>query len=848
MSFWEKITALFRRKQLDAEMAEELRTHLERRTEANLGAGMSPDEARYAAQRQFGGVEQIHEHCRDQRSARWLEDFMRDVQYGGRALRKNPGFTATAVLILALGIGANTAVFSLMHRMLFAHLPVEAPEQLMVVERHNLAQSDLTTFPFSFFENLASDKNVFDSAIARTRGTERVTIDTESGGKPAKGELVSGNYFAVLGVRPHLGRLLTAADDITPGAHPVVVLSYHFWERNFGGDPAIVGKIVRLTGLPMTIIGVSPPEFNGLDPSQDVDLRLPLAMLAEIRGGRANPNQRSQTEVQIVARLKQGVSPMQAQTVASARWRQFLDAEQPATAQNRQIRESERITLRPAAAGYGQTRQKFAPTLRVLIATTGAVLVVACFNLAGLLLARSATRRHEFALRLALGASTGRLVRQLLAEGMLLALAGAGLGALIAFPSSATLWRILAGAGISPDLPAWPEPAVLLSLVVTAAVCGICFGLAPAWYFWRRTFATGLKSGSRTGAAPSGGKFLVCAQVAASVVVLAGAGLFLRSIHALRTTEVGFDSEHLLLAALSPKNAGRNDAESLAFFREVRERVAALPGVTGATYSMVRALAGNNVPVTAIAEGVSLAENSPVPVRNVVGPDYFHTFGISLMVGRDFTTGDDAGAPKVAIVSERFAKLYFPGQDPIGRKIGQVRPEYTIVGVARDVRHGHVREPARPQWYLPYEQFSATKYLDLCVRTDGDPEAMRATIHAAIAGVDRGVASFDVRTQSAQLEQLLVTERMLATLASLFGATVVVLTAVGLYGLLAFIVAQQRREIGIRMALGARPVTVLRNVLVRGMRLTLVGIVAGMIAAFFATQLGREPPVRRECG
>jgi predicted permease len=768
---------------------------------------------------------------------RWEDEMFQDLRFGVRMLLKNPGFTLIAVLTLALGIGANTAVFSLVHKVLLAYLPVQEPERLVVVSRSNLEQSKLTTFQQLFFRELEREGDIFDGVLSRG-GSERVTVGMEAGGDPALGELVSGSFFEVLGVKPHIGRLLTPSDDVTPGAHPVVVLSYRYWQRRFGGDPSIVGKTLRLTGYPMTVIGVSPPGFDGLDPGQVTDLRVPLAMLPELRsGGRTNsapPNRRGAWELNIVGRLKRGVSAEQAQQMVSARLRRYLDEGEPVTAQNRRIRESESVELLPAATGFGKTRQQFQTALQALMAITMAVLLIACLNLANLLLAKSAAREHEFAVRRALGAGPWRLARQLLTESLLLALCGAMLGVILAYFGSALLMKLVSGSEASLKLETGPSPTVLLFHLSTAVLCGILFGLAPALGARRQSLIPGLKGNSESRL--TGRKFLVSTQVALSVVVLVGAGLFVRTIHALRTTDLGFRSDHLLALALSPKNAGRSDAEVLPFFRAARERVSALPGVESATYSQIRALSGFAWRTGIAVEGSDVVGNTSQPSRNVVGPDYFRTFGIPLITGRDFTPSDDTNAPKVAIVNESFARFYFAGQNPLGKKIGIARPEYTIVGVARDAKYADVRETPQKFWYVPYEQHPGTKYLDLNVRTTTDPEHMTQAIRAAIGSVDKAVALFNVRSQQAQIEDLFVAERMLATLGTFFGATAAALAALGLYGVLAFLVAQRRREIGIRMALGAERRDILKMILGRGLKLTLSGLLVGLLAALAVTR------------
>jgi predicted permease len=767
------------------------------------------------------------------------EEMFQDLRFGARMLRKNPGFTLVAILTLGLGVGANTAVFSLVHKVLLAYLPVVEPERLVVVARSNLADSGTTNFAYRFVRELEAERDIFDGVLCRAAGNERVTLGTETGGDPALGELVSGNFFEVLGVKPHVGRLFTPSDDVAPGAHPVVVLSYRYWQRRFGGDPSIVGKTLRLTGYPMTVIGVTPPGFDGLDAGQPTDLRVPLTMVSELRSGPPTQAQRGPRTLNIaglniVARLKRGVSVAQAQQVVSARLRRYLDEVEPVTEQNRRIRESERAELLPAATGFGKTRQQFQTALQALLAITTAVLLIACLTLANLLLAKSAARSHEFAVRRAVGAGPWRLMRQLLTESVLLALCGGALGLLLAYPGSTLLMKLVSGNEAKFRLDAEPNLSVLLFHLGTAVLCGILFGLAPALSARRQSLIPGLK-GDGEGRL-LGRRLLVSAQVALSVVVLVGAGLFVRTVYALRATDLGFRADHLLALAMSPKNAGRSDAEVLPFFRAARERVSALPGVESVTYAQVRALIGVAMRPAIVVEGFEPVRNTPLPSHNVVGPEYFRTFGIPLVAGRDFATADDATAPKVAIVSESFARFYFAGQNPLGKKIGVARPEYTIVGVVRDTKYSHIREPAPRLWYIPYEQYAYTKYLDLCVRTTAEPESMANTIRAAIASVDSSVALFEVRSQQAQIEELLLAERMLATLASCFGVTAALLAALGLYGVLAFWVAQRRREIGIRMALGAERRDILKLILERGMKLTLGGLLVGLLAALIVTR------------
>lgn len=759
-----------------------------------------------------------------------------DLRYAARVQRRSLGFTAVAVLTLALAIGANTAVFALVQRILIAYLPVERPEQLVAISRSNLEQNSVPTFAYPFYRELETTSDVFDGLICRG-GSERVTVGTEGRGEPATGELVSGNYFEVLGVKPHIGRLLRQNDDVTPGAHPVVVLSFQYWQRRFGADPSIIGSTLSLSGYPFVVVGISPRGFDGIDPGQTTDLRVPIAMQAELRRAPLSLNQRNARELNIVGRLKSGVTVTQAEQIISTKWRSYLDSGEPVSEANKRGRDSERIELSHAGTGFGKTRQQFQTALLVLMAITFAVLAIACLNLANLLLARAATRSKEFALRSALGARPGRLVKQLLTESVLLSLCGATLGAIIAYPGSALLIKLMSGSGLGLDLNAMPSITVFMFHFGIALISGALFGLAPALSARKQSLVTGLKGSVKTAGRMNGQKIMVVAQVALSFVVLVGAGLFIKTVYSLRTTDLGFRPDHLLVAALSPKNAGRADAEVLPFFQAVQERVARLPGVESVTFAQVRAMSGNSWRASVVVEGYVSSETSQQPSRNVVGPNYFQTLAMPLVAGRDFTAADDARAPKVAIVNQSFASYYFPHQNPLGKKIGVTVPEYEIIGVARDGKYSHVREPTTSFWYVPVAQQSNIKYLDLYVRTSIDPDSMTNTIRSAIGSVDKSVALFNVKSQQAQIDELLTTERMLGTLATFFGATSAALAALGLYGVLSIMVAQRRKEIGIRVALGAQRRDILRIIIGWGLKLSIVGVLVGLLAAYALRRL-----------
>ena len=765
---------------------------------------------------------------------RWIADLARDARYACRALAREPMFAFVAIGILGLALAANTAMAALANRFLIAQLPVRDPEQLVLVSRTTADPAGDLRFPHLFFRELQRANDVFDGVLARAAGAERVTVGTDTGGQAAAGELVSGNFFEVLGVKPFLGRLLTAADDVTPGAHPVAVVSYRYWQRQFGGDPAIVGRALRFTGVPMTIVGVTPPEFEGLDPGQLIDVRFPLAMAAEVRGGPPSPGMRrppvfAATDTYIVGRMRPGVTAAQVVQALGDRLQQFVAESGAPAVDGGRDREQVRVRLEPAGNGIGLTRREYERSLRVMMVITASVLVIACLNVAGLIVARGSTRSRELAVRAAIGAGSGRLVRQLLAENLVLGLGGAAVGVLFANPAASWLMRLMAG-----DRPLAP-PAVQGSWSVlafhglTALGAVLVFGLVPALASRRNAFSL-LRVAGAGGGSVRARRWFLAGQVGLAVVILVGAVLFVRTVQALRSTELGFRSDHLLVAALSPQNAGRSGDQTLPFFRAARDRVLALPGVAGATYGWVRPLANASWQAAIVTEGCCTG-GPATAFRNVVGPDYFSTMGIPMMEGRDFADSDGRDAPRVAIVNEAFARAYGRGAGVIGARIGVSRPEFTIVGIARDAKYAHVREAVPPVWFVPYEQQPNVKYLDLYVRTAREPEHMADSVRGAIAGVDRDVALFEVRSVDAQVERLLGTERMVATVASVFGVTSAALAALGVYGLVAFTAARRRREMGIRMALGAGPWAVIRDTVGDAVGALAIGVPAGSAAA-----------------
>ena len=781
---------------------------------------------------------------------RIIEDLLSDVRYSCRTLKRQPAFAAVAIGTLAIALGVNSAMFGLVHRILIADLPVRAPNRLVLLLRAGADQRGDSRFPHLFVRHIQSTvgTDVLDGVLSRAVGAERVTVGTDAGGQAALGELVSGNFFEVLGVPPHLGRLFTAADDVTPGAHPVVVMSHGYWRREFNADPAVVGRTLLITGVPMTVIGVSPPGFEGLDPGQTIDLRFPLAMQAEVRGGPARAGagprfttltDRRAADMIVVGRLAKGARLEQAEQVLGVALQRYLEEGGEASSGTTAERQADRMHLEPAAGGIGVMRGQYDTSLRIMMTVTLAVLVIACLNLAGLMLVRSSTRAQELAVRVAIGADSGRLARQLLAESFVLSVAGAVGGVLLLSPVSAALVRLLSPAGSPASVPATALTAdingtVVAFHLVSAVLSVTLFGALPALASRRIRFSL-LRTGTSAGTSVTTRRWFLGAQVAVSVVVLVGAGLFVRTIFALRSTDLGLRPERLIVLALSPQNAGRGVDQTLPFFRAVRERTAALPGVTGVTYAWIRPLSNASWRTDLTIAGCC-ADVVARPYRNVVGPAYFATMGNPMVGGRDFTDSDDRNAPKVAIVNETFARVYGKGRDILGARIGVERAEYTIVGIARDAKYAHVREPIPPVWYVPYEQQANVKYLNLYVRTNGDAERLIASVRSAIADVGRDVALFEVRSVEAQLDGLLAIERAIAALATFFGSAGAALAALGVYGMLAFLLTTRRREIGIRLALGAQPRAIARHFLAEAVWPLAIGIAVGTVAAVGLTR------------
>jgi predicted permease len=834
--FKTRLRALLHRSEMESELDEELRYHIEQQTEQNIRLGMSPEEARCAARKAFGGVEQAKERSRDSRGVRWLEELGQDLRYGARMLVKNPGFTLVAVITLALGIGANTAIFSLMDAVLLKSLPVKRPEQLHFIARAGVRDAESDAPPYPCFERFRDQNKTFTGMAAFSDFNARVTIDGQA--EEALGQSVSGNYFSLLGVQPLLGRTLTPADDSIPGEGGpdglVAVISYNYWTRRFGRNPDVIGMAAQIGPHSVTIVGVTPPGFYGLYPGAEMNFSVPMAI--------AGAEELAETHswyFEAVGRLKPGVPVEQARADLDAIFQPFMD-ELGLSAEERRDYHA-RIELPPAGRGLDTLRRKYDKPLQALMGAVALVLLIACANLANLLLARGTARRKEFAVRLALGASRLRLVRQVFAESLLLAALGALHGLLIASWSREFLvgFFITGQNGVFLDL-ALDSRALLFTAGVALGAC-LLFGLAPALQSTRVNPGPVLKDvgEGRASSRSSIGRLLVVAQVALSLLLLAPAGLFLRTLQNLKNLDPGFQRDGVLTLRINPPDGVYRGERLANLWKGVLEHVERLPGVRSVSLAAFTPLEGRNRTVGIYIPGFTPSGERDRAIRlNQVSPGFFSTLGITVTEGRAFTDRDDENSPRVALLNEAAARFYFGGRSPVGTQVSiNNRARHEIIGVVRDSRYRSLREPDSRLIYLPAAQaLDHLGSLALVVRTSGKPSEMVGALRNEMRAVSSDLLLTNIATLDEQVGQSLLQERLLSTLALLFGLLALLLACVGLYGVISYDVARRTREIGIRMALGARPRDTLNLIVGQGFVLTLAGVTIGLALAAAATR------------
>ena len=776
-----------------------------------------------------------------------MTTMLNDLRYAIRQLLKTPGFLAVAVLSLALGIGANTAIFSLVNAVLLKRLPVRQPEQLVVVATEAPGQTQIgpiSSFSYPVFRELREKNPGFSGMFAHNA----LPMSMSGGGQTVRvlGELVSGNFFSVLGVNPHLGRVFTETDDQTPGAHPVAVISYNFWQRRFGADPQIVGQRISLNGYPFTVIGVSSPGFQGVQVGVAPEVRIPIMMTRQVLIDAPVFENRWSMWLAIMARLKPGVSLQQAQAAADTIF-QAIRAPEVSRIQgdspDDRIFKSLRIHLSSAQTGASNLSRRFSQPLLLLMCVVGIVLLIACLNVANLLLARAATRQKEIAVRLALGAGRWRLMRHLLTEGFLLSTLGGMLGLLFALWGADVLLSFLPQGRIPTVLEIKPDSQVLGFLFCISLLTGLLFSLAPALHATRPNLIPALKNET---VAVSGGnrrwelrQVLVVLQVALSLMLLVGAGLFVRSLRNLKAVDDGYSADQVVMMALDPGQSGYKLDQLRSFYARLAERVLALPGVKWATYTRNVPLSGRWSRIGVEVPGYQpRIDEEMAALFNHVAPQFFATFGMTLLSGRDFGAQDTPDSPKVVIINEKLAHYFFGNADPVGKHVSlEDLKDLEIVGVVADAKYRNLREQAPQTVYLPLSQSSSMVQRTFCVRASGIPGNLITAIRHEVRGLDPNLPVFDIKTFEDQVNESVSQERLVATLSSFFGFFALLLASLGLYGVMAYSVARRTREIGIRMALGAQTGNVLRLVLRETLLLVLIGIALGLPAALAATRL-----------
>jgi predicted permease len=785
-----------------------------------------------------------------------MHTLLQDVRYGLRMLAKNPGFTFVAILTLALGIGANTAIFSILNQVLLRKLPVKHPEELVLLKSpgpktgHVWSDGDdAEIFSYPLYKGLAKNTSVFDGVIARYPFPASIASHGQT--DLGSGELVSGNYFQTLGVGAALGRVLTPEDDQVPGGHPVVVLSHGYWMQHFGGEAGALNKTILVNNTEMTIVGVAQAGFTGVQVGQTPGMFVPLMMKGQMTPNRNGLDDWNDFWLAVLARRKAGVSVEQAQAGINTEYRPLLD-QQLATIQRwdekkRDLFLKKKIVLSSGAQGRITLQRDSGPALIALFAMVALVLLIACTNVANLLLAQGTTRQREFAIRTAMGASRGRMIRQLMAESFLCALAGGALGLVVGTWLMNILTQAVVSEGGARGITSKVDGSVLGFAIGATVLSGLLFGLLPAWRVTRTTISQMLKDqGSTTSAGPTHVRFrkvLVAGQVAFTLLLLAGASLFTRTLWNLRNQNLGLKTENVITFSIAPDLNGYDTPKTVALVDHLRERVAGLPGVQAVGTSEIPVLTGTDMGANVTIEGrENLDSDDQHNNFDAVSPNYFSTFGVPLLSGREFNAGDTATSLKVGIINEAMAKSFFPKRNPIGVHFAlggghDVKPNIEIVGVVKTAKEAHVRDEERPYFYLPYSQFGKLNGMSFYVRTQQDPLLLANELRAAVREEDANLPVYELKTVQRVVDEDLFAERMIAGLSASFGCLAALLAALGIYGVLAYLVVQRTREIGIRVALGAEAKDVRKLIYGEVGFMVLAGAVVGLPAAYGLARL-----------
>ncbi|HYZ87050.1 MAG TPA: ABC transporter permease [Bryobacteraceae bacterium] len=777
--------------------------------------------------------------------------FSQDFHYSLRAVRSNPGFAFLAVLSLGLGIGANTAIFTLMDQVLLRLLPVKNPHELAMLSspgpRSGWSLGGPEVFSYPMYRDLRDRNEVFSNLAARFESS--VSFAHKAQTERVQAELVSGNYFQTLGVEAVLGRTFTPDDDKTPGAHPVVVLSHGFWQRRFGGTPSILNETININGHPMTVIGVASRGFQGFDVARPIELFLPLAMKKQATPTWDEMESRQTFWLTLVGRLKPGVDRSMAAANLNIPYAQVLKQEideikdeSPSFATQFLKR---KVDVLPADKGRSGLRERFSAPLIVLMAMVGMVLLIACANVASLLTARAARRQKEIAIRLALGASRGQIVRQLVVEGLFLAVCGGALGILVALWTGEGLLQYLPFDSAGRAFSASPDQRVLLFTLSVSLIAGVLFSLAPALQATRPDVAPTLKdqalSVSSNGSQVRFRRGLVTAQFALSLLLLVGTGLFARSLYNLRSLDPGIETSKLMTFAVDPTMNGYSQDRTQAYFRDALQKLQSIPGVQSASVMRFPMLSNAQARRTVFVQGYRAKDDEDLnPGLNSVTPGHFANVGVPILAGRDFTDADRAGAPKVMIINQSMAKYFFGKENPVGRMVAlegpNAPPDHVIVGVVKDSREVSLREAPTRTFYTPLAQEERIDRVSFYVRTSLPEQTILPAIRKVMRASDANLPLWNVRSLKSQVDETHFIDRLIAVLAAAFGLLATILAAVGLYGITAYSVARRTREFGIRVALGAKTVDVLALVLKEVAIITGLGIAIGIPVAILLSR------------
>jgi macrolide transport system ATP-binding/permease protein len=826
--------SLFRRRQADRELGDEFQFHLQCQIDEYVAKGMGPEEARYAALRLLGGIEQYKQECRDMRSVTFIEHIQQDVRFGFRMLVRSPGFSLLAILCLTVGIGANAAVFSWIEGSLFRPYPrVAHQDQLLVLAGTARGTPGFDEVSWPDFLDFQKNCTLLDAVIA-----EKIVGTTLSIGDRAErtaGSIVSANYFDAMGVRPVLGRGFTSDEDSGRNAHPVVVISHQLWKDRFRGDPAIVGKTQMLNGLPHTIVGVAPEGFYGTFVGYPFQFWVPASMQERFDSSGYKLEDRGARWIEGFVRLKPGVSAAQAQAelagVASR-----LEIAYPETNRGRGIK------LVPLWQSPFDGAEMLLPTLGIALAVVIFVLLIACANVGNLMLVRSFARRHEMTIRLAIGADRRRLLKQLLTEGLILSTVAAAGGLLVAIWCRDALVRIIPPRGVQMRIAGDIDWRVLMLSAAVCLISTLLFGLLPAVQSSKVDLAGALKSESGGVVSGRHGSWirstLVLLQVALSFILLVAAGLLIQSLQRIRTSSPGFSTQGVVVTAVNLFAAGYDAQRARNFQDQLMDRVQSLSGVESAAYARITPFSYRTYSSAPIAvDGYEAPpDQQPTVEYNEVSPTYFQTLGIPFVSGREFTRADDETAPLVAVVNETMVAQYWRGENPVGKRL-KVRDRWMqVVGLVKSAKYANLLESEKPFFYVPLRQNPSTQ-VGLFVRTPQGPGTMAPLLTRQVHALDPELAPYEVITMREQIDRTTSSQHIAVTLLSGFGGLALLLAGIGLYGVMSYAVSQSTRELGLRMALGAAPSHLLRLVMSRGVALTAGGVALGAGAALLLTRL-----------